>query len=118
MTKSFKGRRLPDTLPKEFPLPYDELRPGDYWKRLDANGEPVLITAHPSNLTGTAWVVIAPGPDGMLLFANLEAHTVREHSDGTISVRPGDGSSNSILVSRRPDESWHGYIEHGVWTEC
>jgi hypothetical protein len=42
---------------------------------------------------------------------------VREHEDGTISVLPGDGSSNSILVSRR-DKSWHGYIRHGVFEEC
>ena len=46
--------------------------------------------------------------------ANLMAHTVREHTDGTISVLPGDGSSNSILVTRRPGETWHGYVRDGV----
>jgi hypothetical protein len=55
-------------------------------------------------------------PGGLL--ANLRAHTVREHDDGTISVRPGDGSSNSILVTRRPEESWHGYVDHNDWQPC
>lgn len=113
-----QGRRLGDTRLGDFPLPYDDLRPGDYWKNLDRDtGEPRVVS-NPSNLTGLCWTVIAPGPDGMKLIANLELHTVREHEDGTISVRPGDGSSNSILVTRRPEESWHGYIEHGVWNEC
>lgn len=110
-----KGRRLPDTAEGSFPLRYDELKDGDYWKLLDREtGEPIMVTDYPSNLTQTAWLVLAPGH----LLANLVAHTVREHEDGTISVRPGDGSSNSILVQRRPEESWHGYIEHGVWTAC
>ncbi len=46
----------------------------------------------------------------------LRNHTVREHEDGTISVRPGDGSSNSILVIGHDSEQWHGYIEHGRFT--
>jgi hypothetical protein len=46
----------------------------------------------------------------------LSIHTVREEDDGTISVRPGDGSSNSILIKYRAEPTWwHGYIEHGVW---
>ncbi len=110
-----EGRRLPDTAEDSFPLAYDELQDGDCWKVLDREtGEPIVVTDHPSNLTGAAWMVIAPGH----LFANLLAHTVREHDDGTISVRPGDGSSNSILVQRRPEETWHGYIEHNVWNAC
>jgi hypothetical protein len=113
------GRRLPDTRDGDFPIPYDDLRPGDAWKVLDRKtGEPVVVTDEPSNLTGQQWTVIAPGPNDMKLIANLRAHTVREHDDGTISVRPGDGSSNSILVQRRPDESWHGYIEHNEWRPC
>lgn len=113
------GRRLADTPLGRFPIAYDDLQPGDYWKVLDREtGEPIVVTEHPSNLTGTKWTVVAPGPNGLKLLANLEAHTVREHEDGTISVRPDDGSSNSIKVTRRPDEEWHGYIEHGVWTAC
>jgi hypothetical protein len=115
------GRRLKDSPSGRFPLPYDELRPGDYWKILDPEtGEPVVVTDHPSNLTGCHWFVVAPGPNGIKMFANLLAHTVREHDDATITVAPGDGSSNSILVTRREDlgETWHGYIDRGVWREA
>lgn len=115
---SIKGRRLPDTIEGQFPISYDDLQPGDCWKKLNEDGTPKLITIHSSNLTQTSWLVVAPGPNGVKMLANLEAHTVREHEDGTISVRPGDGSSNSILVTRRPEESWHGYVDHNVWTEC
>lgn len=114
------GRRLEDTAEGSFPLPYDDLRPCDIWKILDPEtGNPIVVADQPSNLTGAQWMAIAPGPaSDSMMFANLTAHTVREHDDGTVSVRPGDGSSNSILVSRRADESWHGYIEHNVWTAC
>lgn len=112
------GRRLPDTPHGEFPLTYEELQPGDIWKNLERGSSEPRTVSHASNLTGLTWTCIAPGPNGMKLFANLEMHTVREHDDGTVSVRAGDGSSNSILVKRREDETWHGYIEHNVWTPC
>lgn len=116
---SFQGRRLEDTREGFFPLLYDELMGGDIWKVLDREtNEPKVVTDHPSNLTGFHWMCIAPAVNGVKMFANLLAHTVREHDDGTVSVRAGDGSSNSILVKRLPDESWHGYIEHNIWTEC
>jgi hypothetical protein len=67
----------------------------------------------PSNLTGTVWEIVAP--DTGFGVATLFHHTVREEEDGTISVRPGDGSSNSILVTGAHDTEWHGYIEHGEW---
>lgn len=117
------GRRRPDTPHDSLP---DDIQPGDYWKVIDkSNGMPARSDA-PSNLTGEVWYVAAPTgrnlnadkPDlseRWYLLANLTQHTVREHEDGTISVRPGDGSSNSILVTRRPEERWHGYIEHGEW---
>lgn len=132
------GRRLPDA-----PIggnPYsDDWLPGDYWKVLtrvhssiDDPARPLNVhtledqqwwnntgtydTRYDQNLTGTVWGVIDPlGNYGM-----LSIHTVREEEDGTISVRPGDGSSNSILISSStPDglPQWHGYIEHGVWKE-
>lgn len=42
--------------------------------------------------------------------ANLSAHHVIEHDDGTITVSP------SILVSGGPRCSrWHGFLERGVW---
>ena len=112
---SVVGRRHPDT--KEGDLPAD-LQPGDYWKILDADGTPKTSTA-PSNLTGTCWHVAVPLGVGAEAYSlgNLIQHTVREHEDGTISVLPGDGSSNSILVRRR-NESWHGYIRRGVFEPC
>jgi hypothetical protein len=87
------GAGFPDDLP-------DDLQLGDYWKY--ANRQSV----EPTNLEGTVWGVYIPGGP----VSCLTKHTVREHDDGTISVRPGDGCSNSI-----PGHSFHGYIDHGVW---
>jgi hypothetical protein len=46
-------------------------------------------------------------PTGLL--ANLSAHHVEEHENGTITVSP------SILVDRGKLDEWHGYLERGVW---
>ena len=106
------GRRLADTRQGWFPLAIDEIQDGDYWKVLDPDTqEPVRSNAR-GNLTHTVWMFRGPNGTG---FGTLSLHTVREEDDGTISVRPGDGSSNSILQGRG-DKTWHGYIEHGVWT--
>lgn len=75
-----------------------------------------------AKLPDGTWMGATPNGHG----ANLSAHTVVEHEDGTITVAP------SILVSRgghhdekgnlvRDDtfvELWHGYLERGVWREC
>lgn len=47
------------------------------------------------------------------VLCNLDAHSVVEHENGTITVSP------SILVTRRIDEPqlWHGYLQQGVWKE-
>lgn len=123
MGKKTPGRRLPDCDNGVLP----DLQPGDYWKLVHPGGQPYTpleLTGreHPSNLTGTCWHIAVPNPcsisgDGYLL-ANLVMHTVREHEDGTISVKPGDGSSNSILVRQNDKCSWHGYVDHGVLEEC
>lgn len=115
MGQRLRGRRRMDSREGELP---ENLRVGDYWLVLDRSSGLPLKVDHPSNLTGTAWHVACPNPDSHngegFLLANLRHHTVREHPDGTISVRPGDGSSNSILVSHGADgPCWHGYIEHG-----
>jgi len=130
-----KGRRLADAPIGQFPIEYDDLQPGDYWfvtvredhpespRRLNVKDHPEdrrwwgqdNDPRHDQNLTG--WVVGLITPDRR--YGQLSIHTVREHDDGTISVRPGDGSSNSILVSGGPEPGqWHGYIEHGEWTPC
>lgn len=106
------GRRREDHPIGELP---DDIRPGDYWLVLGTDGQPMRVD-HPGNLTGGCWHVVAPigGADDWML-GRLEHHTVREHEDGTISVRPGDGSSNSILIRGSHGRQWHGYIERGVW---
>lgn len=133
-----QGRRLANTPIGQFPLLYGELQPGDYWKVLTYEGDrPLDVLNHPEdrafwgdkddprfagNLTGGVWGVMTPpvGQDSRHLYGMLSIHTVREEKDGTISVRAGDGSSNSIKITRREDlgEVYHGFIEHGVWNEC
>lgn len=111
--EGFPGRRLPDALYAEVP---EDARPGDYWRyRSRKTGEPVVSAGSPGNgnLTGGVWGIVAPSG----AYGTLARHTVREHEDGTVSVRPGDGSSNSILVTGGDGSVWHGYIEHGVWRE-
>lgn len=108
-----EGRRREDVPLGDLP---DDPQPGDYWKYLDrGTGEPMHVEEE-GNLTGTVWGIRVPQTG--LSIGTLTKHTVREEEDGTISVRPGDGSSNSILVSGPNAESWHGYIERGVWREC
>jgi len=98
------GRRRPDAHVGDLP---PDIQPGDYWRAL------IEPSPEPSNLTGLCYYVVAPEPGfGVAL---LTRHTIREEDDGTISVRPGDGSSNSILVHGAHGKTWHGYIEHGEW---
>lgn len=113
-----QGRRRPDMF--SGPLP-DDIQPGDYWKSLAPDGVTPETSDAPGNLTHGVWWVVAPiGEEGGYAIARLTNHTVREEEDGTISVRPGDGSSNSILISKgnaAAGQSFHGYIEHGVWSD-
>lgn len=116
------GRRLRDTPSGLLPEGWG---PGDYWRVLSKDGSRPFTPEeqgspghdYSGNLTGGVWYVVTP--NGLL--AGLCLHTVREEDDGTISIRPGDGSSNSILVDGHCSTglaTWHGYIEHGVWREC
>jgi hypothetical protein len=116
---TIQGRRRDDCVRGDMP---SDLQIGDYWKIIHADGRPVSPEehsgrAHASNLTGTCWYIAVPNPSSRTgrgyLLGNLCAHTVREHADGTISVLPGDGSSNSILVSNTHG-SWHGFVRAGV----
>lgn len=108
-------------------LPTDP-QPGDYWRVMTRDGSRPLDVRndedkrwwgdtldYSSNLTGGVWGIWTPfGQYGM-----LSIHTVRENEDGTINVVPGDGSSNSILVSGGYNEKqYHGYIYNGDWQEC
>lgn len=40
----------------------------------------------------------------------LRDHEVTEHEDGTITV------TGSIVITD-PGQSWHGYLERGIWRE-
>jgi hypothetical protein len=97
----------------------DDLQPGDYWKYVGPDGEPLSarrMYAHADvsgNLTDTVWGYASPDGNGI---GTLAQHTVREEDDGTVSIRPGDGTSNSVLHSGGDsDLVWHGYVEHGEW---
>lgn len=104
------GRRLADTRLGYLP---DDVQPGDIWRYTTDDGHPIVVRDEPTNLTGTMWGFCDPlGHHG-----TLRKHTVREHEDGSITVAPNDGSSNSILNTGKLGE-WHGYIEAGtVWRE-
>lgn len=53
----------------------------------------------------------AQAPNGGGL-ANLRAHQVTEHEDGSITVSP------SILIKDGTGKEWHGFLEHGIWRTC
>lgn len=114
--KLTQGRRRADTVLGDLPV---DVRPGDYWKVLDAPGVPRRSKAK-GKLTDECWYIAVPlgKGDEAYMLGYLANHTVREHEDGTISVRPGDGSSNSILITRGNRGRWHGYVDHGVLEEC
>lgn len=119
-----QGRRLPDTILGEVPGgSVDDLQPGDCWKVMSRKDPAVPLTPdvlkhgtspENGNVTNTVWGIVTP----LGQYAMLSIHTVREHDDGTISIRPGDGSSNSVLVEGPQGTTWHGYVEHNVWTPC
>lgn len=111
--ENFMGRRLEDR-----ELGNEHLNPeiGDYWLVLDHDGTR-LKANHPENLTGTCWYVTVP-LHGKPQTGFLRLHTVRQEDDGSISVRPNDGSSNSILVKQKyagVEDEWHGYVERGYF---
>lgn len=88
MSKITQGVRCPDDTPPH------ELEPGDYAKYKGG------------------WFARIPNGD-LMLTANLARHAITEHEDGTISVSP------SILCDKGSrNESWHGYLERGIWREC
>jgi hypothetical protein len=105
-----RGRRRPDTSIENLP---DDIQAGDYWRVLNRDGTPAT-SDDSSNLTGAVWMVVAPMPYGYAI-ARIPRHTVRENDDGTISVKAGDGSSNSIKITGSNGAEWHGYIEHDEW---
>lgn len=55
------------------------------------------------------WIAMSPNGE----MANLSAHTITEHADGTITVSPSIG----IRSGKDLAFSYHGYLEHGVWRD-
>ena len=60
------------------------------------------------------WYACPPLPWNPNHPACLAGHSVTEHEDGTISVSP----SILIRIGHTKQEQWHGYLKHGMWTEC
>lgn len=106
------GRRRPDVRFGDLPM---RAQPGDYWRYLDRETGAPMQVDEPGNLTGGVWGIYTPDIGAGI--GTLMRHTVRENEDGTITVAPGDGSSNSIL-QQGAGGTWHGYIERGVWRAC
>lgn len=106
------GRRRADVPLGDLP---PDVQPADYWRYLVSDGSRPMHVEERGNLTGGVWGFYAPNGCGI---GTLLKHTVRELADGTATVAPGDGSSNSILISGGGSgRSWHGYLERGVWRE-
>lgn len=82
-------------------------------KRIHGNpAEDWLFNLNPGEYAqtpgGKDWY--ARTPNGLL--ANLGAHAVTEHEDGTITVSP------SILVTGGGDgPSYHGFLDRGLWRD-
>lgn len=116
------GRRLPDVGLGELPLPIDELQPGDIWRYVSSNGDPLSAAEmYPhsdtsGNLTDEIWGFFSPDGNGI---GTMVLHTVRSNDDGTVSILPGDGSSNSVLYSGGVEnKTWHGYVYNNEWRPC
>src|SRR5882757_5576706 len=94
----FEGRRRVARREGE-PRPHG-MQVGDFWKVLAEDCKPKIVH-HAGKLTEECWRAVVPIGD----------------EDGSISVLPNDGSSNSILVSGSRGRSWHGYIYSGEFRE-
>lgn len=105
-----QGRRLPDASWPDGILPADltDLHDGDYWKCTGYHGTP-RPAGQPAD---ECWCVYYGGA------AMIPHHEIEEHDDGTITIEPRPGNSNSILISDSRGERWHGYIYRGEWKEC
>jgi hypothetical protein len=111
-----KGTRLPDSV---YPAVPKNAGPLDYWKWLSAPGVPMVAARHHwfenggHNVPHTCWGVCAPDGD----FRFVQDITVREETDGTISVVQGDGGWDNKLVYGTPGTAqyWEGWLNHGDW---
>jgi hypothetical protein len=105
-----KGRRVyPDA---DGWLP--PLQPGDYGKpNLSAEESGAHVGGDPDAAERwrdrmNRWQVCSPTGDQ----GAIETHTVTEHEDGTVTMRP------SLDWSQRRPGGWHGWLTAGEWTSC
>lgn len=78
-------------------------------KRQDRPDDSLFEAGEYGRGSNGVWYCCPPNTD---LMGNLGKHDVIEHEDGTISVSP------SILINAsHRGQSWHGYLEKGVWRE-
>ena len=91
------AKRIDETPEDANQWPWPKLQPGEYGKSLDGTWKCIAPVAHEDHFDD--------------LVGNLASHKIIEHEDGTITVSP------SILIGDRKN-SWHGYLENGVWREC
>lgn len=108
MSEQTQGRRLPDVRfgePSKGWDSYENGQPGDYLK-VDYDGRIEWWIRDPYGRVG-----------------RLTSHTITEHEDGTITVRPsifdGDPITDEELqrygIAAVAGPGWHGWLEHGVW---
>lgn len=87
----------------------DQQTPGGFMQGTRTNKPPYKLEPGEYCRADTG-AIYACTPNGLL--ANLSGHSIVEHEDGTISAAP------SIAVKGNEDETWHGYLERGVWRVC
>ena len=73
-------------------------------KHPEPNGDLLLAEGEYGKATDGIWYCRPPTSQ----MGRLTRHTVIEHEDGTITVKP------SILINDGRSE-WHGFLERGVW---
>lgn len=111
-----QGRRVPDDRFLHL-RSADEIGPGDYGS--------MVITSSKTDIAQTDWFVCCPDGSITRLWVNEDdcngnRHTITEHDDRTITV------GGSILGHDIPSakiggvgpissETWHGWLERGIW---
>lgn len=109
----YKGCRREDQPQGLGGLP-SKINPGDFWRARvqDKSGEHWEWWVAAPNLASSDPKAYAVG--------RIPKHTVIEEDDGSITVMPDqarDGHMNSILIMRKDQQLFHGWIKKGNWSE-
>jgi hypothetical protein len=97
------GKRMPDRTDDTL----DGINPGDYYKNNQGNWEAAV--PDPKLPDYMPEYCILP------VCANLIAHQVTEHDDGTITVSPSILVSTNWGPNQEYHEYYHGFLERGIW---